>query len=165
MKHLSIIKKRDLGIGNFFTQTRLTFNKLSFTFFAALFAYAGMNIPFSSMSKLDIGFFIFSSFFHLIIILIFVFVFGIAMAIFTPMLKKGILGKHDFKFMEDGFTESTEYNESFHKYNAITDVFTRFGTIYIGLGGMQWHMLPKRDFKSNEERLALIKLLNERSKI
>ena len=165
MKHASIIKKRDIAIGSFVTMIRHTFNKLLFIFFAALFAYAGMNIPFSSMNKLDIGFFLFSFFFYLIIILFFSFIAGVALAIFTPMLKKGVLGRHDFEFLEDEMSETTEYNKSFHKYNAISDIFTKFGTIYIGFGGTQWHMLPKRDFESNKNRLALIKLLKEHSSL
>ncbi|WP_075185457.1 YcxB family protein [Teredinibacter haidensis] len=161
MKHTSVIHRRDLAIGTFFTQISMTFNKVLYSFFAVFFAYGEWNSLFSSFGVVEVLFFVYLFFFYLILILFFVGSFGVAMALFGSMFKKGVLGSHDFEFNDDEFVESTEYNKSHHKYNAISNVFTRLGTIYITMPGAQWHILPKRDFENTQRRDELLSFLRE----
>ncbi|WP_341503439.1 hypothetical protein [Gallaecimonas sp. GXIMD4217] len=161
MKHRSVILKRDLAIGTFFTQISLTFNKIIYSFFALLFAYQEWSSIFDTFGLVESLFFLCLFVFYLVLIIFFVGCFGVAMAFFSSVFKKGVLGHHDFEFSEDEFTESTDYNKTIHKYGAISNVFIRFGSVYICLPGAQWHILPKRDFKSIQARNELLNFLRE----
>jgi hypothetical protein len=159
MKHTSVIQRKDLAIGTFFTQISLTFNKVLYCFFATFFAYGEWSSLFNSYGMIEILFFVYLFFFYLILILFFVGSFGVAMALFGTIFKKGVLGSHEFEFKDDEFIESTEYNKSHQKYSGISNVFTRLGTIYISMPGAQWYILPKRDFENIQKRDELLNYL------
>jgi hypothetical protein len=161
MRHTSVILKRDLAIGTFFSQISMRFNKVLYSLFAVIFAFGEWSSLFSSIGLVEVLFFVYLFVFYLILILFFVGFFGVAMALFGSFLKKGVLGPHEFEFNEDEFIEPTESNKSHHKYNAVSKVLARLGSVYIGLPGGQWHILPKRDFKSIQERDKLIGFLRE----
>ncbi len=159
IRHQSNLLIRDLIFGTFFTQLSMGINKALYLFFAIFFAYGewrGISNYMGLNEYFVAGFLVI---FYFILILAFVFIFGVAISVFTPMIKKGVLGKHEFTFNSNGITESTEYNETTHKYPAIGKIFTRFGSVYIQVSGMQWHILPKRDFSSGLERDTLLKYL------
>lgn len=164
MKHTSVVLRRDLAIGTFFTQISITFNKVFYSFFAALLAYYEWSSLFNSFGLIEVLFFIYLFFFYLMLILFFVASFGVVIALFGSVFKKGVLGIHDFEFSDDEFIESTEYNKSHCKYSAISNVFTRLGAIYIAIPGAQWHILPKRDFENTQKRDELLNYLKEARK-
>ena len=157
--HQSNLLMRDLMFGTFFTQLSMGVNKALFLFLAIFFAYrdwSGISNFMGLNEYLVAGLLVV---FYFVFILVFIFFFGVIISAFTPMIKKGVLGKHEFIFNSNGITESTEYNKTTHKYKAIGKVFTRFGNVYIQVSGMQWHILPKRDFSSSMERDALLEYL------
>lgn len=163
LTHQSNILRRDLALGTFITQISMTINKVIYLFFTVFFAYSEWSSLFKSWGVTQAFFFAYLLIFYLVLILLFVFLFGVAMSIFTPMLKRGVLGKHNFEFRENGLFESTEYNETLHKYRSIGKVFTRFGTIYIQISGFQWHILPKRDFASVEARRKVLEFIKSQA--
>ncbi len=160
--HRSNIKWRDLIVGGFITQLAMTFNKFLYVFFACFFAYGEWSSLMETYGVMEIAFFVYLFFFYLLLIFIFVFVFSGTIAIVGSMSKKGVLGEHTFEFLDEDFVEKTDYNESKHKYNSITKVIVRMGTMYIGMPGMLWHILPGRDFASTDERNELLVFLRGR---
>ncbi len=70
-----------------------------------------------------------------------------------------MLGQRSFEFRDDNFVEKSDFSESIYNYSSIDRVFKRFGAIYIGLPGMNWQMLPRRDFATAVERDSLYRFL------
>jgi len=157
--HKSFLRIRDIVVGTFFTQISMTINKVAYVFFALFFAHEEWKQVFDSIDQFSALLFVYLFFFYLLLILIFVGVFGAFISLFQSLGKKGVLGAHEFEFRDDEFVEKTPFNESIHKYQSINRVFKRLGSIYIGMPGAQWHILPKRDFASSEDRDNLFTFL------
>jgi len=162
MKHESKILLRDIMIGAFFTQISFTFNKISYVGFSLFFAYFEWRYLYGIFDIFGLLLLSVITLRYLFLILLFVCIFTGAMAIFGTLSTKGILGKHTYEFREHDFIEKTDVNETTQKYEAMTKVFTRLGTIYIGISGMHWHILPKRDFDNVESRKRLLHYLQAR---
>ena len=64
---------------------------------------------------------------------------------------KGILGQHTFVVEADGLRETTEVNESLHKWAGIQDIAISNSYIYISVVPNQFHMIPQRAFKEASE--------------
>lgn len=163
MQHESNIRYIDLIISPFLCQLSVGFNKVFYLCFSLFFAYQEWKPFYGVFDYLGVLLYSIITLRYLFLILLFIFVFAAAISLFGSIRKKGVQGKHIFEFNEDEFIEKTDYNESKTKYTAVSKVFTRFGSIYIALPGMHWHILPKRDFSSAESRDELLSLL--RSKI
>ena len=164
MNHESNIKYKDLIVSPFFCQVSVGFNKIFYLCFALFFAYQEWKPFYGKFDQLGILLYSVITLRYLFLILLFVFIFAAAVSIFGSLRKKGVQGKHTFEFKEDEFIEKTEFNETKQKYSAISKVFTRFGSIYIALPGMHWHILPKRDFSSLQERDELLNFLKQKIK-
>ena len=159
MNHTSNITRKDLAFGLFTTMMNTKF----YLILMLLFAFIGNYLRVDNY-EYNVLTYILSILFDFIILVIMLFFISILQAIFVPLLTKGVLGKHQFVFQNENFTESTEYNETSMKYSAVYKVFTQNGNIYILLSGFHTHILPKRDFNSEEDRVALLKLLYDKSK-
>lgn len=70
------------------------------------------------------------------------------------------MGKHRFEITEDGFKESTEYNEMFTKWEGIKSIEETKKQIFIFLDRHMAHIIPKRYFKNDEEVRELKEFLN-----
>jgi hypothetical protein len=163
MEHTSNITKRDLAIGSYIIYINTKINLIFLLGFAIIgnaFTFE-LNDVFLDYHSLLI--FLFTILLHFIILLIISFPIIAVYALFTPMVKKGILGKHFFEFTDNGFLEKTDYNETLHKYTLVNKVFTYKKTIYIILSGGHGHILPKRDFQTEKERISLLKFLYDKS--
>lgn len=162
MNHESHILYRDLVIGSYFSQLSVHFNKVAYLGFSLFFAYLEWKSWYGKFDGLGVAVLSVITLRYFLLIQIFVFLFAAAMAVLGSFSKKGVLGTHKFEFGDHEFSESTDYNKSIHKYEAISKVFTRFGSVYIAMPGMYWHILPKRDFDSVSERDKLVSLIRER---
>lgn len=162
-EHKSNILKRDMIIGGLVAMYNLKMIKIFLILAAIIFTYMQIGDKFEVY---EIKQFLFVStglfLFNFLLIITSVTLIGI-LSTFTTMSKQGILGEHTYKFMKDEFIEKTDFNETRMKNQTISKVFTRFGTIYVQIAGVQYFFLPKRDFTSKEEKNKLYLYLKDRS--
>jgi hypothetical protein len=68
-----------------------------------------------------------------------------------PIPEKGVLGKHIIQISEEGLREATDVNESFRKWEAVTNVLQNAEYIFIFDSDIMVHIIPKRAFKEKSE--------------
>lgn len=63
----------------------------------------------------------------------------------------GCLGEHYFKLTERGFHESTEFNETLHKWAGIQSVSKSNRFIFVRISNFLFHIIPRRAFGTEAE--------------
>ena len=69
-------------------------------------------------------------------------VMGLAMA-YLPK-ERGLAGKHTIETTDEGFRESTEVNDSFHKWGALCRVMSQFGYLYVYVNNSAYYQIPRQ---------------------
>jgi hypothetical protein len=75
-------------------------------------------------------------------------VFGLATAFLFK--QRGVVGKHVLQITEQGLVESTDFNESLHKWPSVCRILSLWGYLYIYVSDMNTHQVPKRYFSPQE---------------
>lgn len=148
MNHSSDIKMTDLIFGPFVCQVSSRFNQalyLGSSLYIANREWHALQGVVDMNGALLFGALVLT---YLVMIVGSVFLLTSAFGVISALSRKGLLGKRSFEFRDDGFVEKTDFSESLYAYSSIDKVFKRFGAIYIGLPGMNWQILPRRDFAS-----------------
>jgi hypothetical protein len=75
-----------------------------------------------------------------------------ALGLATSFLLKqrGLVGKHVLRISDQGLVESTEFNESLHKWPSVCRILSLWGYLYIYVSDMNTHQVPKRCFSPKE---------------
>ncbi|PCJ95126.1 MAG: hypothetical protein COA45_12420 [Zetaproteobacteria bacterium] len=74
--------------------------------------------------------------------------------------KNGFLCRHNFEIANEGLIETTEVNKTLVKWEGITKLLKTKRYIYV-YAGVGYHILPKRDFETDEQFNAFYDALNE----
>jgi|GEM_PF-1988592 len=156
MTHTTYLTKQDLMIGILILYIFNSFNIVFVLSYLAVWAIPGLYTSIFVYLK--------SIFFALFGIFLLLSLFALIYSLYVSMFKKGILGKHLFKFTDKEIVEKTDYNDTLHQYQSIKRVFTRYKSIYIVFDNNQAHILPYRDFKTKDEKIVFLKFLYEKSK-
>ena len=82
--------------------------------------------------------------------------------VFSPKMKRGILGEHIFEIRDEGLFESTPFNEALHKWNAIDKVKRLLWRHFVRVGGTNWFVIPDRSFPSKREAIDFAHELRSR---
>lgn len=69
-------------------------------------------------------------------------------AMVALMNTRGVTGEHIIRLSEEGFTESTEFNTSLHRWSGILRVDATKKYLLVFVGDFQAHVIPKRAFPS-----------------
>ncbi len=142
------INTKDLVIGQFMIGMKSLSLNLMFIIPSLVIAYSEIYIKAQTENKTFLNFISFAVMFYLltqIIVILFTFF------QFKYGATKGVNGKHKLLFDDLKLTETTQYNKTEHSYNCMTKVFISLDTIYIGFPPNQYHVVPKRCCKSEEE--------------
>lgn len=68
---------------------------------------------------------------------------GACLLVLTPKRRlRGVLGEHRFVLSNDGLSESTDVNETLHKWAGITRVWSRFGYTFVQISPALAHVIP-----------------------
>ena len=162
MTHTSNFKLIDLIFANFFGAISTKFNQIIWAFFAYSFTSGSIgNIPIDA-GIIYVVVWLIVYLLVLSVVVIFIFLFIILWTLFTSNLKKGVLGKYEYKFFDDYFLEKNDYTEEHIKYSFIENVFTRIGSIYIKLPNKRYCILPNRDFETSKDRDAMLEFLQKK---
>jgi len=164
MHHTSNLKFSDLIIGTYISYISRRFNQIINAIFALIFTYQSLGLIHADYNIFEIVAWLIIYIIFLLLIYIFMFFISIFITLVTPKLNKGVLGKHEFNFFSDEFVEKTTFNEEHLKYSTIDNVFVRFGRVYIQISGLKLHILPKRDFKTKEDKYELVEFLRDKLK-
>ncbi len=70
----------------------------------------------------------------------------LALALAYGQKHRGVVGRHTLEITEQGLIESSEVNETLHKWAGILRVFSLLGYLYIYVGENNSHPIPKRAF-------------------
>jgi hypothetical protein len=63
---------------------------------------------------------------------------------------KGVIGEHTISLTEEVFIESTSFNQSHIKWSGLTGIFKNKDYIFIMMGNLQGHSIPKRAFANHD---------------
>jgi YcxB-like protein len=63
---------------------------------------------------------------------------------------RGVLGEHALEITPQGLIERTAVNETLHKWTSVSRIFSQCGYLYIYVGELKCHIVPKRGFPENE---------------
>lgn len=63
----------------------------------------------------------------------------------------GILGTHLIALSEEGISEKTDVNSNFYNWEGIYSIEESNDYIFIFINKLQCHIIPKREFNTNEE--------------
>ncbi len=75
-------------------------------------------------------------------------VFGLASSFL--LRQRGLVGKHVLRITDQGLVESTDFNESLHKWPSVCRILSLWGYLYIYVSDMNTHQVPKRCFSPQE---------------
>lgn len=73
---------------------------------------------------------------------------------------KSVLTNHIIEVTEEHFYEETEFNKSFFYWPGVLKAVSRPGFVAVYVTPSMAHIIPNRAFKSKEERLAFLQLVN-----
>lgn len=68
-----------------------------------------------------------------------------AVAIAFVMKQHGVVGQHTLTITPEGLRETTEFNDTVHKWPLIQRVMPLFGSVYIYVGDQNSHQVPRRN--------------------
>jgi len=74
--------------------------------------------------------------------------FGLATAFLLK--QRGVVGKHSLEITDQGLVERTDYNETMHKWPSVCRIMSICGYLFIYVGDMNSHQVPKRCFSPEE---------------
>jgi len=164
MKHTSFLRKKDFIFGNFIFAINSKIHLILFAIFALTMTLSDPTVESIKYSMKGIFSIAIIFFINYAILLIMFFIIYVLYSFFISNLTKGVLGEHQFELLDDAFIESTSYNNSTHQYIAIDKVYTQWGYIIISLSAINGHALPKRDFDSEDDYIAFLDFLRNKSK-
>lgn len=73
-----------------------------------------------------------------------------ALLIAFLLKQRGLVGQHTLMITEEGLIERTDFNETLHKWASVCRVMSLFGYVYIYVGDLNSHPVPKRCFNPQE---------------
>lgn len=100
--------------------------------------------------------------FYLVTFQVVLFIISILVCLFSPKMKRGILGEHVFEVREEGLFESTPFNEALHKWPSIDKVRRALSRHFVRVAGTNWFIIPDHSFASREEAVAFANQLRSR---
>lgn len=151
MKHVSDIKLSDLVVGPFFCQLSSRLNQFLYVGSSLWIAHREWKALYGTFDFSGVLLYGSLTLAYICMIVMAVFLMTAAFGVIGSMTRSGVLGKRSFEFRDDSFVEKSELSESVYPYSSIEKVFKRMGAIYISLPGMNWQILPRRDFASKGE--------------
>lgn len=90
----------------------------------------------------------------------------VAVSIFVVLLnstgRAGVLGKHSYTIEDAGLREATVANDSLHFWPAIAKVENRSRAILVQINAYLFHVLPRREFQSDDQFEAFYRSLADR---
>ena len=81
-----------------------------------------------------------------------------ARKIYSEKESKGVLGKHSIAIRADGVTERSAVGESRTGWEGIERIAADGQYVYLYIGPLQAHVIPKRAFQNDEEVEAFLQL-------
>ena len=156
------LKKMDFVTANTLISFMNPVMFVMFLCFALFFSYMNAKAGFTVLDFEVAGKFCLSVASQLITMFFFVGVMNGLLSLFSPKMKKGVLGYHKIELNEDCLIESTEYNETKHNYKAISKVKIVLDYVFIMVSGTQGHAIRVGDFASRNEALEFIEYINSR---
>ena len=81
---------------------------------------------------------------------LFGFVTSVINILFMSTKNNGVLGAHEYNVSIEGLYEKTNANESLNKWEGIMQIKVIGSYLLIQITGYLFHIIPRRDFESNE---------------
>jgi hypothetical protein len=68
-----------------------------------------------------------------------------AVAIAFLMKQSGVVGRHTLTITPEGLRETTDFNDTIHRWPSILRLMSLFGSLYIYVGDQNSHQVPRRN--------------------
>lgn len=162
MKHTFDLTRWDAIVGNMFTVT--VFSRFIPSFIILVSAYATyVNIEWMVFldTKTMAILAALSMVIHITYFLLLMFLISVFLIIFNPKLKYGVLGEHVLEVTDAGLLESTAFNETFFKWEAVTKVKRYFRRHFIFISGANYLIVHDRSFPTKQEAIAFAELIRQ----
>lgn len=85
-----------------------------------------------------------------IVIFLAIFVCSLVFVLLNSTMANGVLGKHTFSIDDAGLRERTDANDTLNYWHAIRNVRKSRTVIFVETAPWLFHILPRRDFESDE---------------